>query len=112
MRCSAAKGKVLVIEYAQFRWCSPGFFRGKFKMAANRRNTIPPAWIVLPMAFACGLAAVATWGTGSLLTGLATAAVGALSAAWWCERALHAVVRRNVQIAGGDRYAALPSWIG
>jgi urea transport system substrate-binding protein len=80
-------------------------------MAADTDKSPLPAWIVLPFLFAAIVAVLATWGTGSLLLGLATAAVGAASAAWWCERTLRAVVGAIAQIARGDRYAALPSRI-
>ena len=78
-------------------------------MAADTDKSPLPAWIVLPFLFAAIVAVLATWGTGSLLLGLATAAVGAASAAWWCERTLRTVVGAIAQIARGDRYAALPS---
>jgi urea transport system substrate-binding protein len=78
-------------------------------MAAESHRSPLPAWIMLPFLFAGTVAVLTTWGTGSLLLGLATACVGAAAAAWWCERALRAVVGAIAQIAGGDRYAALPS---
>ncbi|MGA7429134.1 MAG: hypothetical protein WBW35_01725, partial [Xanthobacteraceae bacterium] len=74
-------------------------------MAADTDKSPLPAWIVLPFLFAATVAVLATWGTGSLLLGLATAAVGAASAAWSCERTLRAVVGAIAQIARGDRYA-------
>jgi urea transport system substrate-binding protein len=80
-------------------------------MAVDPEKSPLPAWIVLPFLFAAIVAVLATWGTGSLLLGLATAAVGAASAAWWCERTLRAIVGAIAQIARGDRYAALPSRI-
>jgi urea transport system substrate-binding protein len=79
------------------------------KMAADSRKNPLPAWIVLPFSSACVLAVLTTWGTGSLLLGLAAALVGALATAWWCERTLRTVVGTIAQIAGGDRYAALPA---
>ena len=79
------------------------------KMAAESHKSPLPAWIVLPFLFAATVAVLATWGTGSLLLGLATA----------CRRRgcggmvvrAHAARRRRAiaQIAGGDRYAALPA---
>ncbi len=78
-------------------------------MAAESQRNPLPAWIVLPFLFAATVAVLTTWGTGSLLLGLATACVGAVSAAWWCERTLRTVLGAIAQIAGGDRYAALPS---
>ena len=83
----------------------------KLKMAANFHKNPLPAWIVLPFAFACAVAVLTTWGTGSLFLGLATALIGAVTAAWWCERTLRSVVGTIAQIAGGDRYAALPKRI-
>ena len=84
----------------------------KPKMAADFHKNPLPAWILLPSLFACVVAVLATWGTGSLLLGLATALVGAAAAGWWCERTLRAVVAPIAHIAGGDRYAALPVRIG
>ena len=68
-----------------------------------------PAWILLPVGSAAAVAVLITWGSGSLLLGLVTALVGALAAAWWCEQMLRGVAGTIAQIAGGDRYAALPS---
>ena len=71
-----------------------------------------PAWILLPVGSGAAVAVLITWGAGSLLLGLITALVGALAAAWWCEQMLRGVVGTITQIAGGDRYAALPERIG
>jgi urea transport system substrate-binding protein len=71
-----------------------------------------PAWILLPVGAAAAVAVLITWGSGSLFLGLITALVGALAAAWWCEGMLRGVVGTISQIAGGDRYAALPERIG
>ena len=81
-------------------------------MAANSRNRPMPAWILLPVGSAAAVAVLITWGSGSLLLGLVTALVGALAAAWWCEQMLRGVAGTIAQIAGGDRYAALPERIG
>jgi urea transport system substrate-binding protein len=81
-------------------------------MAASSRNSPLPAWILLPVGFAGVVAVLITWATGSLFLGLATALVGAVAAAWWCEQMLRTVVSTISQIAGGDRYAALPDRIG
>ena len=81
-------------------------------MAANFRKSPFPAWILLPVAVACAAPILIAWGTDSLLLGLGTSFVGAAVAAWWCERTLRAVVKPIAQIAGGDRYAALPSQVG
>jgi urea transport system substrate-binding protein len=78
-------------------------------MAADPRRSALPAWIFLPFACACGVAVLATWGTASLIVGLLAGVVGALVAAWWCERTLRSVVKPMVAIARGDRYAALPA---
>src|SRR5580704_12412489 len=80
-------------------------------MAADFHKNPLPAWIVLPFASACAVAVLVTWGTGSVFFGLGTALLGALAAAWWCERTLRTVVGAIAQIAGGDRYAALPKRI-
>src|ERR1700722_301707 len=74
--------------------CLPAAAERLPKMAADTDKSPLPAWIVLPFLFAAIVAVLATWGTGSLLLGLATAAVGAAA-----------------QIARGARYAALPSRI-
>src|SRR5580692_7460706 len=81
-------------------------------MAANSRNRPMPAWILLPVGAAAAVAVLITWGSGSLLLGLITALVGALASAWWCEQMLRGVAGTIAQIAGGDRYAALPERIG
>src|SRR6202451_2381717 len=81
-------------------------------MAANSRNRPMPAWILLPVGSAAAGAVLITWGTGSLFLGIITALIGALTVAWWCARRLRAAVGPIAQIAGGDRYAALPERIG
>src|SRR5580704_6703529 len=81
------------------------------KMAADLHKNTLPAWIALPFISVCVVAVLATWETGSLLVGLAAGLVGAIAAAWWCERILRGVVGPIAQIAGGDRYAALPERI-
>jgi hypothetical protein len=81
-------------------------------MAADFHKNPLPAWIVLPFMFACIVAVLATWGTGSLFLGLLAAIVGAISAAWWCEHMLRTVAGTIAQIAGGDRYAALSERTG
>src|ERR1700722_8862465 len=78
-------------------------------MAAESHKNPLPAWILLPFLFAGAVAVLTTWGTGSLFLGLATACVGAAAAAWGGERMLRSVIGAIAQIAGGDRYAALPS---
>ncbi len=79
-------------------------------MVAKFKSALP-AWIVLPLIFLGGVAVVTTWGTGNLWLGLATAVVGALAVAWYCERTLRRFVAAIAQIARGDRYAALPAQI-
>jgi urea transport system substrate-binding protein len=81
-------------------------------MAADFRKNPLPAWIALPFMFACIVAVLTTWGTENLSLGIATAVIGALAAAWWCEHMLRGVVGTIAQIARGDRYAALPDRIG
>src|SRR6202161_556609 len=81
-------------------------------MAANSRNRPMPAWILLPVGSAASVAVLIAWGTGSLFLGLITGLIGAPAAAWWCEQMLRGVVGTIAQIAGGDRYAALPGRIG
>src|ERR1700692_3759146 len=114
MRCGAALRKDLVSEYAQFLSCSPGIFPAaniEPKMAAAFHKNPLPAWIALPVMSACAVAVLATWGTGSLLLGLAAGLIAALAAACWAERTLRSVVGTIAQIAGGDGYAALPDRI-
>jgi urea transport system substrate-binding protein len=77
-------------------------------MAADSRNRPLPAWIVVPVGCAAAVAVLITWSTSSLLIGLGATLLGALAAAWWCEQVLRGVVGAIGQIAGGDRYAALP----
>ena len=79
-------------------------------MVAQLKSPLP-AWIVLPLLFVGTVAVVTTWGTGSLWLGLATALIGALAVAWYCERTLHGLVGAIAQIARGDRYAVLPGRI-
>src|ERR1700719_1011227 len=81
-------------------------------MAADTRNRPMPAWILLPVGAAAAVAVLITWGSGSLSLGLITALVGALAAAWCGEQMLRGVAGTIAQIAGGDRYAALPERIG
>src|SRR5271167_2655317 len=126
MRCSAALGNGLVIEYAQFHRCSPGLFHPQVKskpqmaqadiahakIAADSRKMKLPAWIFLPAICACAASALIVWETGSLALGLLAAVVGAAATAWSCEQTLRDVVNTISQIAGGDRYAALPLRVG
>jgi urea transport system substrate-binding protein len=81
-------------------------------MAADLHKSPLPVWIVLPSMSACIVAVLTTWETNNLVLGLLTAFTGAAAAALWCERRLRAVVMPITQIAGGDRYAALPERIG
>jgi urea transport system substrate-binding protein len=81
-------------------------------MLSSLRNCRLPAWIFVPVAFAGGASALITWETGSVPAGFATALVGAACAAWYCEWTLRGVVSTIAQIAGGDRYAAMPHQIG
>ena len=71
-----------------------------------------PAWILLPAMCACSAPILVVWLTGSLALGLLAAAIGAAATAQCCERTLRGVVNTISQIAGGDRYAALPLRIG
>jgi urea transport system substrate-binding protein len=79
-------------------------------MVAQFKSPLP-AWIVLPLMSVGVVAVVTTWGTGSLWLGLATALIGALAVACYCERTLRGLVGAIAQIARGDRYAALPDRI-
>ncbi|MGC1778125.1 MAG: transporter substrate-binding protein [Xanthobacteraceae bacterium] len=79
-------------------------------MVAKLKSPLP-AWIVLPIILADGVAVITTWGTGNLLLGLAVALIGSVAVAWYCERTLRGLVAAIGQIARGDRYATLPSQI-
>src|ERR1700689_4776376 len=81
-------------------------------MATDYHRSRLPAWILLPVIAASGTSVLVAWGTGSLLFGCVTVLIGAAAVAWWCEEMLRAVVGTIGQIAGGDRYAALPGRIG
>jgi urea transport system substrate-binding protein len=81
-------------------------------MATDFNKSLVPAWILLPVAAAAVVSALVAWGSGSLLSGVITALIGAAAVAWWCEEMLRAVVGTIGQIASGDRYAALPERIG
>jgi urea ABC transporter urea binding protein len=81
-------------------------------MATDFRKSLMPAWILFPVGAACAVSALVGWGTGSLALGIITALVGAAAVTWWCEQRLRGVVATIAQIAGGDRYAALPERIG
>jgi urea transport system substrate-binding protein len=81
-------------------------------MATDFRKSLMPAWILFPVGAACAVSALVGWGTGSLALGIVTALVGAAAVAWWCEQRLRTVVATIAQIAGGDRYAALPERVG
>ena len=81
-------------------------------MATEFRKSLMPAWILLPVSAVATIAALVTWGTGNLLLGIVTALIGAAAVTWWCEAMLHAVAGGISQIAGGDRYAAIPARIG
>ena len=76
-------------------------------MVAQLKSPLP-AWIVLPLLFVGTVAVVTTWGTDSLWLGLATALIGALAVAWYCERTLRGLVGAIAQIARGDRSGAHP----
>ena len=81
-------------------------------MATSFHKSYLPAWILLPVLCASVASALVTGFSGSLLLGVAAAFVGAIAAAWSCERTLRAVANPIAQIARGDRYAALPERIG
>jgi urea transport system substrate-binding protein len=81
-------------------------------MFGNFRKRLIPAWILLPVALSGTASGFVAWLTGNLLAGLVVALAGAACAAWYCERRLRGVVGAIAQIAGGDRYAALPGRIG
>ena len=94
-----------------FAACSPGIFRTTAEIdpkwsrnlkARCRRGSYCRSFS------SASIAVVTTWGTGSLWLGLATALIGALAVALYCERTLRGLVGAIAQIARGDRYAALP----
>jgi len=81
-------------------------------MESEIRKSLVPSWILFPVAFASSVAVLVAWGSGSLLLGIIAALLGAAAVAWWCEEMLRGVVGTIGQIAGGDRYAALPERTG
>jgi urea transport system substrate-binding protein len=81
-------------------------------MPADFRKRLLPAWIFVPVALAGAASALVAWLTGSLFAGSAVALASAAGAGCYCERTLRGVIGAIAQIAGGDRYAALPARIG
>src|SRR5580698_8567721 len=118
VRCGAAIRKELVSEYAQLSLSSEAIFStckaglGSSDMATEIRKSLMPAWILLPVTAAATIAALVTWSSDLLLLGILTALLGAAAVTWWCEEMLRSVAGGISQIAGGDRYAALPARIG
>ena len=72
-----------------------------------RQQTLPRAWVALPILGAC--LATATAGLlGGPLPGLLTAGIAGLLAAFAIDRSVLALSAAAGKIAGGDRYAILP----
>jgi urea transport system substrate-binding protein len=81
-------------------------------MTSDLQNRVPARWILLPIMLASGTSALAAWATESLPLTATLALSTGLTAAWWAERRLRAAIEPIVQIASGDRYAALPERLG
>jgi urea transport system substrate-binding protein len=81
-------------------------------MLAQIRFRFPAGWVLVPVLLASGAAALTAWTTASLPAALAAALVSGALVAWWIEGRLRAIVEPISQIAAGNRYAALPEWIG
>src|SRR5712671_1982468 len=81
-------------------------------MTSDFQNKVPAGWILLPILLASGTSALAAWATDSLPLSAAAALLSGVPAAWWAERRRRAVIEPIIQIASGDRYAALPERIG
>ena len=81
-------------------------------MTSDFQNRLPAGWILLPVLYAAGTSVLAAWATESLPLAATAALLSGLTAAWWAERRLRFVIEPIVQIASGDRYAALPERTG
>src|SRR3981081_455640 len=81
-------------------------------MTSDFQNKVPAGRILLPVLLASGTSALVAWATDSLPLVGTVALLSGVPAAWWAERRLRAVIEPIVQIASGDRYAALPERIG
>src|SRR5580692_7321156 len=81
-------------------------------MTSEIRRKMPAGWLLLPVMLSSGIAVLATWLTQSLPLAAAAALVAALLAARWAEHSLRSIIEPIVQIAAGDRYAALPDRLG
>src|ERR1700730_6010160 len=81
-------------------------------MTSEIRSSAPAGWILLPVLLASGTSALAAWTTASLPLAATVALAAGLTAAWWAERCLRMVIGPIVEIASGDRYAALPERTG
>jgi urea transport system substrate-binding protein len=81
-------------------------------MTSEIRRQVPAGWILLPVLLSSGVAVLAAWATQSLPLAAAAALVAALLAARWAEHSLRSIIEPIVQIAAGDRYAALPDRLG
>ena len=77
-------------------------------MRVEFRSKLPSAWVVLPVLGACLVAVLGTMVSG-LPVGLLAGAVTGLIAAFAIERPVGALAGIAARIAGGDRYAVIPS---
>ncbi len=77
-------------------------------MRVEFHSKLPSAWVVLPVLAACLVAVLGTMASG-LPVGLLAGAVTGLIAAFAIERPVRALAGIAARIAGGDRYAVIPS---
>ncbi|HEX7532273.1 MAG TPA: methyl-accepting chemotaxis protein, partial [Methyloceanibacter sp.] len=77
-------------------------------MRVEVRSKLPSAWVVLPVLGACLVAVLGTMASG-LPVGVLAGAVTGLIAAFAIERPVGALAGIAARIAGGDRYAVIPS---
>lgn len=77
-------------------------------MRVRLRTILPCAWVVLPVLGACLVAVLATMANGPVV-GLVAGGVTGLVAAFTIERPMRALAGVVARIAGGDRYAIVPS---
>jgi urea transport system substrate-binding protein len=80
-------------------------------MPNRLRETLPSAWVALPVLAACLVAVLATMANGAVMGAIAGGVTG-LIAAFAIERPIRLLARVAARIAGGDRYAIVPKQPG
>jgi urea transport system substrate-binding protein len=81
-------------------------------MTSDFQNKLPAGWILLPVLLASAISVLTAWAAESVPLAATVALLTGLAAAWWAERRLRLVIEPIVEIAAGDRYAALPDSTG